>query len=38
MKKNYNAPQVEFLNIYAEEPIAADPNSFPYNDGELGWT
>lgn len=37
MKKIYNAPLVESLNICAEEAIAEDPNSFPYNDGELGW-
>ena len=38
MKKIYNAPLVESLNFCAEEAIAEDPNSFPYNDGELGWT
>ena len=38
MKKIYNAPMVESLVLYADEAIAEDPNSFPYNDAELGWT
>ena len=38
MKKIYDAPMVESLVLYADEAIAEDPNSFPYNDGELGWT
>lgn len=38
MKKIYEAPLVDTLRICAEEAIAEeDPNSFPYNDGELGW-
>ena len=38
MKKVYQAPQVFDLVFTAAEAIAEDPNSFPYNDGELGWT
>lgn len=38
MKKIYEAPLVDTLRICAEEAIAEAPNSFPYNDGELGWT
>lgn len=38
MKKMYQAPQVDTLIFCAEEAIAEDPNSFPYNDGELGWS
>ena len=38
MKKVYVAPLVEYLAFSVEEAIAEDPNSFPYNDGELGWT
>ena len=38
MKKIYQAPQVNTLPYCAQEAIAEDPNSFPYNDGELGWT
>lgn len=38
MKKMYKAPQLDTLMLYADEAIAEDPNSFPYNDGELGWT
>ena len=38
MKKLYQAPQVNTLIFCAEEAIAEDSNSFPYNDGELGWS
>lgn len=39
MKKVYVAPLVEHLAFSVEEAIADEnPNSFPYNDGELGWT
>lgn len=38
MKKIYSAPLVDTLRICADEAIADDPNSFPFNDGELGWT
>ena len=38
MKKVYEAPLVNALTFCAEEAIAEDPDSFPYNDGELGWT
>ncbi len=38
MKKVYQAPQVTDLVFSVAEAIAEDPNSFPYNDGELGWT
>ena len=38
MKKVYKAPQVETLTFCLDEMIADDPKSFPYNDGELGWT
>ena len=41
MKKEYVAPLVEYLAFSVNEDIAeegGDPNSWPYNDGELGWT
>ena len=40
MKKEYVAPLVEYLAFSVNEAIAeeGDPNSWPYNDGELGWT
>ncbi len=42
MKKVYQAPRVDAMPFYTEEAIAAtEPtsiHSFPYNDGELGWT
>ena len=38
MKKVYQAPQVTELIFAAAEAIAEAPDSFPFNDGELGWT
>ncbi len=38
MKNVYFAPTLECRRLSADEAIAEDPNSFPYNDGELGWT
>lgn len=40
MKKEYVAPLVEYLAFSVEETIAEEENvnSYPYNDGELGWT
>ena len=38
MKKVYAAPLIECLTFIADETIAAADDSFPYNDGELGWT
>ena len=38
LKKSYLKPLLEELSFRPEEAIAEDPNSFPYNDGELGWT
>ena len=36
---DHTTPDVVYALPYcAEEAIAEDPNSFPYNDGELGWT
>lgn len=41
MKKVYVAPLVEYLSYNPREHIAEEElmdTSFPYNDGELGWT
>jgi len=38
LKKLYCKPLLEEQKFCPEEAIAEDPNSFPYNDGELGWT
>ena len=38
MKKLYVSPALEWVSITADNAIAEDPNSFPYNDGVLGWT
>ena len=40
MKKLYQAPMMEEIALIAAEAVAeeGDPNSWPYNDGELGWT
>ena len=38
LKKLYCKPLLKELQFSPEEAIAEDPNSFPYNDGELGWT
>lgn len=38
MKKIYLKPLLEEVSFALNETIADDPNSFPYNDGELGWT
>lgn len=38
LKNTYRKPLLEELSFRPEEAIADDPNSFPYNDGELGWT
>lgn len=38
VKKLYRKPLLEEISIRPDEAIAEDPNSFPYNDGELGWT
>lgn len=38
MKKHYNSPALTEVTFAPAEAIAEDPNSFPYNDGELGWT
>ena len=38
MKKVYKVPQITELTLVAAEAIAEAPDSFPFNDGELGWT
>lgn len=43
MKKIYEQPSMEVMNLVAADGFAAEeemPNgkSFPYNDGNLGWT
>ena len=38
LKKIYRKPLLEELTFCLDEAIAVDPDSFPYNDGELGWT
>ncbi len=38
LKKLYLKPLLEEISFRPDEAIADDPNSFPYNDGELGWT
>ena len=38
MKKVYKAPLVECLTFTVDEAIAKDPDSFPWNEGDLGWT
>lgn len=38
MKKDYLKPLLKEIIIRPVEAIADDPNSFPFNDGELGWT
>lgn len=38
LKKSYKKPLLEAITFRPEEAIADDPSSFPYNDGELGWT
>ena len=38
MKKSYWKPLLEEHSFCPEGAIAEDPNSFPYNDGELGWS
>ena len=38
LKKEYLKPLLNAISFFPKEAIAEDPNSFPYNDGELGWT
>lgn len=49
MNKIYKAPTLEVLAFYSDSPISnawsgeeplpeADVSSFPWNNGELGWT
>ena len=42
MKKEYNAPVIEYLAFSTHEMLAVDeivvPDSFPFNDDQLGWT
>jgi len=38
LKKLYLKPSLEELSFCPEVAIAEEPNSFPYNDGELGWS
>lgn len=38
LKKLYTKPLLEEIYFCPDAAIAEDPNSFPYNDGELGWT
>lgn len=44
MKKEYNAPIIEYLAFSAREAFTVDENeliptdSMPWNDGDLGWT
>ena len=37
MNKTYNTPKVDVVALCQDEAISA-PDSFPYNDAELGWT
>lgn len=38
LKKLYHKPLLEEHKLSPEDAIANDPSSFPFNDGELGWS
>ena len=44
MKKEYNAPLIEYMTFSVSEPYTAamdeipEEVSIPWNDGEVGWT